>query len=167
MVKNGAHVILFSDDNESIFLIKRTDFPVWSITGGGIEEGEDPKIAAVREAKEESNFDISISDLKLEYSVLGKQGTPIKKEYVFTGTVKGGEYKPEFEGNIGEWFTLNKLPWSMTYSAKQQIRDLLKYKDTVSLVQLETTEKLSKNFHLLVLHPLFVVKNFKKITKGS
>ncbi len=162
MQKNSSHVILFNE-NQQIFLIKRTDYPVWSITGGGIEGDEEPKSAAIREAKEESGFDIDISDLKIRYQFF-KHGQPINKGgFLYKGSVKSGTYVPEFEGNIGKWFNLDKLPLSMTYNAKQMIRDLSKYDASQTVINLTLRESIWDNIRLVILNPIFFVRNYKKI----
>lgn len=159
---NSSHVILFNE-NQQIFLIKRTDYPVWSITGGGIEGDEEPKSAAIREAKEESGFDIDISDLKIRYQFF-KYGKPINKEgFLYKGSVKSGTYVPEFEGNVGQWFQLNKLPLSMTYNTKQMIRNLLKYESSSTVINLTLRESIWDNIRLVILNPIFFVRNYKKI----
>ena len=49
--QDGAFVILFKDDSrKEVFLVFRSDYPIWVLTGGGIEKGETPEQAAVREA---------------------------------------------------------------------------------------------------------------------
>ena len=57
-------VIVF---NESIVLIKRGREPfkdMWALPGGFIDYGEEPYQAAIREAKEETNLDVIIDDIK-------------------------------------------------------------------------------------------------------
>ncbi len=45
--QNGAFLILFKDDlRKEVFLVLRTDYPVWVLTGGGIKPGETPEEAA-------------------------------------------------------------------------------------------------------------------------
>ncbi|TXI33674.1 MAG: NUDIX hydrolase [Niabella sp.] len=178
MLQNSSHVLIFNDQNE-IFIIKRTDFPVWSITGGGIEQNEDPKSAALRECKEEAGFDIDISNLKIHYKyyAAGSESS-LKHGYVFVGKYLSGDYIPEFSGNIGKWFALNKLPLSMTYQAKQMIFDLIRHKDTTKTIEIEinktpksrlallsTIQYKWRNLYLLLLHPIFVVKNFKSLRR--
>lgn len=46
--------------NDVILLVQRSDVPVWVLPGGGIEEGETPEVAAIRETYEESGIPIHI-----------------------------------------------------------------------------------------------------------
>lgn len=43
-----------------VLLVKRRDIPVWVLPGGGIETGEVPKIACLREVFEETGLKVSI-----------------------------------------------------------------------------------------------------------
>jgi 8-oxo-dGTP diphosphatase len=60
--KNGAKVLIMSPDK--ILLFHRDDIPTipcpdqWQLVGGGIDDGETPEEALVREAKEEVCFDL-------------------------------------------------------------------------------------------------------------
>lgn len=59
--QNGSFLILFKDDSrKEVFLVFRSDYPIWVLTGGVIERGETPKSAAVREAEEESGFKVKL-----------------------------------------------------------------------------------------------------------
>lgn len=59
---------VFDKLHQKILLIKRRDVPVWVIPGGGIEKGETSEVAAIRETKEESGYDIKIIRKVAEYS---------------------------------------------------------------------------------------------------
>ena len=48
-----ATVMAFNKSLKKILLVKRRYVPVWVLPGGGIEDGETPFQAAVRETKEE------------------------------------------------------------------------------------------------------------------
>ena len=55
------------DDNR-ILLIKREDFEVWALPGGGVDAGESLAQAAVREAREETGLEVSLTCLVGVYS---------------------------------------------------------------------------------------------------
>jgi 8-oxo-dGTP diphosphatase len=54
-------------ENDQILLVRQTyrGQPVWTLPGGGLEPGETPAEAAVRETKEEVNLDVKV--LRLLY----------------------------------------------------------------------------------------------------
>ena len=48
--------IIFSEDQKSMVMVKRRDFPLWVFPGGGMEEEESPEKACLRELEEETGF---------------------------------------------------------------------------------------------------------------
>lgn len=62
----GAFVII-QNDGRDILLVKRKDIPLWDLPGGGIAEGETPEAAAVREAFEETGYNVTIIKKAGEY----------------------------------------------------------------------------------------------------
>lgn len=60
--KNGSFVVIFKNNKrDEVFLIFRSDLRFWNLPGGGIEKGETPEKAAVRETYEETGFRIKLS----------------------------------------------------------------------------------------------------------
>lgn len=57
-----VHTVIFNDKNEVLITRRASVNDVlpeyWDIPGGTLEDGEDPQIGAVREAKEEANLDV-------------------------------------------------------------------------------------------------------------
>lgn len=70
--------------NDSVLMVKqyveRGDI-VWNFPGGGIEEGESPEQACIREVKEETGFEIRLKGLLYERN----------EKFSFIGEVAGGE----------------------------------------------------------------------------
>lgn len=63
----GAAAII-RDEQGRFLLQKRSDLHIWGLPGGSVEPGEDPALAAIREAKEETGLDIEIIDIAGVYS---------------------------------------------------------------------------------------------------
>src|SRR5690606_29127082 len=80
--------IIFSPDRKSVLLIKRRDVPVWVLPGGGIEQGESPEQAVVREILEETGFTVKIDRLVGDYLPINKL---TKRTYLYECKVLSGE----------------------------------------------------------------------------
>lgn len=61
-VSSGA---VFFDENERLLLVKPTYKAGWNLPGGGVDEGETPREACVREVREELGLEPPIGSLLL------------------------------------------------------------------------------------------------------
>ena len=65
MIQRAAAIVI--KDSKILFMHrKKKDVEYYAISGGHIENGESPEIAAIRELKEETNLDAEIDYLFLE-----------------------------------------------------------------------------------------------------
>lgn len=103
---NGSSVFVFDKGRKKILLVKRRDIPVWVVPGGGIEKGETPRQAAIREAREESGFDIKIIRQVAEYT----HHESGKKNNLFEAVVIGGKATLSNESKEVAFFDPNNLP---------------------------------------------------------
>src|SRR3990172_5112429 len=58
----GVFAIIY-DEQKNILLAHRRDMDLWDLPGGGMNHGELPTDTAIREAKEETGFDVVIDRL--------------------------------------------------------------------------------------------------------
>lgn len=63
--KKVAVKVIVRSNEGNVLLVKPDYKDTWQLLGGGVEANEDPKIAAIRESKEEANIDIDPSELEI------------------------------------------------------------------------------------------------------
>jgi 8-oxo-dGTP pyrophosphatase MutT (NUDIX family) len=76
--KKVAVKVILKSDRGNILLVKPDYKDTWQMPGGGVEEFEDPKLAAARETEEETGVKIETSDLRLIDSIF-----KAKEDYLF------------------------------------------------------------------------------------
>lgn len=95
-----ARALILKEDN--ILMVKqyvqRGDI-VWTFPGGGIEAGETPEEACIREVKEETGYVIAITDLLYQK----------EDNYTFIAEITGGELY--LDGSLKENADLVDIAW--------------------------------------------------------
>ena len=151
MVKSVSCVI-FNRSKGSVLLIKRRDIPVWVLPGGGIEPGESPEAAALREAEEETGLKLTLARHIASYQPINRLTKPtnLYECEVIAGTPKTGSETRE----IG-FFSLDNLPKRLVPFYKTWIDDALLDKKEELTKTIEKTSYFTF-FHYLFTHPLLV-----------
>lgn len=115
--QKGSAVVYSIDQNEVIRIGMVHDiFGYWTLSKGGIEEGETPEQGTIREVKEETDWDMEIiQELgDNEYIAYHPQRGPVRKQVqYFLG--KSAHTKPTLEVGSGglddvRWFELREIP---------------------------------------------------------
>ena len=120
MISIGATAVIVQDNK--VLLVKREDFEVWALPGGGVDEGESLAETAVREVYEETGLEIEITHLIGLYSEIGSWSDWHLAS--FAARVIGGDLKSQM-GEVLDlrFFPLDELPEDMFWWHKQHIAD--------------------------------------------
>lgn len=111
----GSEVFILNERKE-VLLVQRSDNGFWCLPGGAQEIHESPKVAAIRECKEETGFDIVVEDLIGIYSSACYEyvNYPWKDDQwvhlLFLAKVVGGVATTSDETKAVKWFKEDSLP---------------------------------------------------------
>lgn len=98
-------------DRDRLLLVRRAASPEigrWSMPGGFIDYGEDPREAAIREVKEETGLEVEITHL---IDVTGGDGLGSASIIImFEARVTGGTLRPEDDVEEAVFFTADEIP---------------------------------------------------------
>jgi len=110
------------DEQDRVLLTRWIEgrVPAWSLPGGGLEPGEDPAAAAVREVWEESGYKVRLEGLLgVDSRVVpakkrlaqGATGPLHTLRIVYRARIVGGELTHEVDGSsdMAEWVPLAKV----------------------------------------------------------
>lgn len=114
--------------NGGIILIKRKNPPYgWALPGGFIDYGESAESAAVREAKEETNLDITQLRQFHVYSDPGRDPRFHTITVVFIARAKGTPRAKDDATDIGI-YNKNNLPEDIAFDHKKILNDYFEKK---------------------------------------
>ena len=120
----GAGIILYCPETDKFLLGLRSqqvnEPGQWGTFGGKIEDGEDPKEAAIRETREEIDYHGPIS---LRLLRIFKNAN--FEFYNYFGTVPR-EFKPrlDWENSDARWFRLDEFPKNLHFGLQHILPDL-------------------------------------------
>jgi len=117
----GAFAIIF-DEHERVLLSHRRDIDAWNLLGGGVESGETPVEAVMREVTEETGLEVAVDHL------VGVYTNARRDDIVFTFVchVTGGVLRLTEESSDHRYCTLTEIPRNTTPKNVERIREALK-----------------------------------------
>jgi ADP-ribose pyrophosphatase YjhB (NUDIX family) len=125
--------VVVVNDREEILLIRRSDNDNWAVPGGAVDLGESLTQAAIRETKEESGVDCSVTGLVGIYTdprhvILYTSNGEVRQEFsiVLTGRATGGDPTPSDESTEVRWVQIAEVAsLAMDRSMRRRIDDFL------------------------------------------
>lgn len=118
----GAFAIIF-DDRGRILLCHRRDMDAWNLPGGGVESGELPTEAVLREVKEETGLDVEIERLVGVYGKIDKDDMV----FAFVCRNEGGQPVPTDESSECRYFEVEDIPPNTPPKQVERIHDALRH----------------------------------------
>lgn len=101
----GAFAVI-RDEAGRVLFCHRTDHDLWNLPGGGLESGEMPTQAVVREVREETGLEAEVERLVAVYSKTYRDDLV----FLFTCRVVGGELRPNDEADAWAYFAVGEAP---------------------------------------------------------
>ncbi|MEO6115522.1 MAG: NUDIX domain-containing protein [Pseudolysinimonas sp.] len=123
---SGITAVILDDSSENILLIRRSDTGEWAPVTGIIDPGEQPAVAAAREAREEADVVIRVERLagvNVTAPVVYPNGDLAQYvDIIFLCRHLSGDPRPaDGEALEAAWFPLDALP-AMTEDFLERIR---------------------------------------------
>ncbi len=118
VVRVGAYAVVESAGSVLLARWNGSDPPRWTLPGGGLDHGEDPRDAAVREVEEETGYRVELRQLLTVESfraLVQRPEGPVDHQticVVYGAEVVGGDLRPEEGGStdLAAWVPLADVP---------------------------------------------------------
>jgi len=124
ITRRGAMAVVLSGDSRRVLLLRREIFLFWDLPGGGIEAGEEPSAAAVRECREETGYEVSVDRLVGTYRHQSVYGRGDQLTHVFRAHPCGGAPKRMGLETTGlGWFDTDRPPRGLQPLQRQMLLD--------------------------------------------
>jgi len=153
-VKRSVASVIFNDDKTKVLLIKRRDVPVWVLPGGGVEPGEEPSAAAIRESKEETGLTVSIVRQVAEYSPINLLSN---LTFLYECTSTAGSLSTGNETQEIAFFSIENTPKLFFFIHRDWLEDALRNEAKVIHKRLEKISYWGLSRYFLS-HPIHVIR---------
>ncbi|MBA3957140.1 MAG: NUDIX domain-containing protein [Parachlamydiaceae bacterium] len=154
-MKNAVIGIIFNEKRDAVLILERRDVSVWVLPGGGIDAGETPEEAVVREVLEETGLRVKIIRKVAEYYPINRI---TRLTYAFECAVLEGSTTTGDETRSVGFYPIDKLPSSFFELHKEWLDDALANFDGVLSKPTQVTY--GRIFWYFLRHPLKFIRFF-------
>ncbi len=120
-------IIIEIDDGAGIVLIERDNPPHgWALPGGFVDEGESVEAAAIREAAEETQLQVTLTELLYVYSNPARDPRQHTMSTVFIGRAQGRPRGAD-DAARAEVFSLDALPEQLCFDHAEILADYRRF----------------------------------------
>ncbi|WP_186648023.1 NUDIX domain-containing protein [Fluviispira vulneris] len=118
---SGVRGLVINKENK-ILLVKHTYLNGWHFPGGGVEKGESPRDAIIREVREEAGIIVNEFPVIIDcyyHKILGVD------DFVCFYVIKKFDIQPFESPEIKEakWFSLEDLPYDITRATRRRLAE--------------------------------------------
>lgn len=153
-IKKSVAGVIFSPDRSKVLLIKRRDISIWVLPGGGVDPGESPEEAIVREILEETGLNAKIQRQIALYTPINLLSN---HSYLYECMKLSGELTLGKETKEIGFFAIENLPHPLFFLHRDWIEDALQ--QVPSLIQKPLTKITYCNLaKYLLQHPIQVLR---------
>jgi ADP-ribose pyrophosphatase YjhB (NUDIX family) len=118
VVRVGSYAVVERDGAVLLARWVGSDPPRWTLPGGGLDHGEDPRLGAIREVEEETGYRVELRKLLTVESfrqLVQRPDGPVDHQticIIYTAEVVGGELRDEIGGSTdtAAWVPLADIP---------------------------------------------------------
>lgn len=145
--------IILDPDKKQVLLIKRQDAPVWVIPGGGIEPGERPEEAVLREVWEETGLRVTIDCKTGEYTPINRLAS---QTHVYACCIQDGMLRTGCETQDIRYWPIDNLPKSLFPLHRDWLQDALNGEPKPVFKKIEVTY--GRILRYALAHPLIFLR---------
>lgn len=114
--------IVFNPEKTDVLVLQRRDVAVWVLPGGGVDAGETPEEAVVREIEEETKLQVAIKRKAAEYL---PQNALTTITHVYECEVISGTLSPTSESRLVGFYPIQSLPEPFFHVHQDWLKDAL------------------------------------------
>ncbi|MFA6486215.1 MAG: NUDIX domain-containing protein [Candidatus Magasanikbacteria bacterium] len=118
----GVFAVIFDKQGRSLWCLRR-DYDLWNLPGGGMEYGETPQEAIIREVKEETGVIVKVERLAGVYYKTGDDAIV----FSFVCKIIKGKLKLSDEVKENKFFKLSELPKHISQKQVDRVKDALRF----------------------------------------